>query len=217
MITDEMRVDVYKKDLDNCNKGESKGGYSLHELQEMAINYFDLAEDKAKAMPKPELCNHISRVIKKIKKMDIDDENKVTGVSREGGVNYIYPRDMAQCKETPNRGGMGSKELKVVAKENFGLDVEGKSKEEICDAIEGKLVDIRKKGRITERKQTLLRASKVNKLKYTFEGASDIDDDTKLDLLDEEIEDDEEDEIERNKESQAIKISKMDKNDDDEE
>jgi hypothetical protein len=44
IITDKMRVEAYGKDINNCNNGESKGGYSLHDLQEIAINYFDINE-----------------------------------------------------------------------------------------------------------------------------------------------------------------------------
>ena len=45
-ITDEDRLKAYEKNIDDCENGESKGGYGLNDLKELAINYYDISEDQ---------------------------------------------------------------------------------------------------------------------------------------------------------------------------
>ena len=71
-ITDEDRLKAYEKDIDNCEKGESKGGYSLTQLREIAINYFDLDDDMAKKLDKNELCTYVRKRINKLEKGQLD-------------------------------------------------------------------------------------------------------------------------------------------------
>ena len=49
-----MRKEAYIKDIDNCVNGVAKGGYSLLELKNLAISYFELSEEKIKDMIIPE-------------------------------------------------------------------------------------------------------------------------------------------------------------------
>ena len=172
-VTDAMRLKAYEKDIDNCDRGESKGGYSLKELQELAINFFKVDEKTALALKKPELCKTIRNMIKTIKNKtkntgihgigdgdgeaakqhhdqhDHHDQHNHhdqhqhqqqpgTGTSK-GKYNMIYPADITQCKDTPNRGGKNIKEIKKLASDNFGIEIEHKTKDQLCDEILAKL------------------------------------------------------------------------------
>ena len=140
VITDADRIAVYQKDLNKCKDGESKGGYKVLEVREMAINYFDLDEETARKMDKPQICDYIIPIIKKIKKEDIDiptsaeDENI--------GAKGVYPGDIRKCNDSTKKGGMSSTKLKKIAAANFGIDPT-QHKEEICKQIEAKLKEIK--------------------------------------------------------------------------
>ena len=207
-ITDEMRVNAYKKDIELCDKGESKGGYSLYDLQELAINYFGITEKEAKEMKKAPLCAHISKILRKIKKMD--DIDTTTGIAT--GLSNVYPADINQCKDTPNRGGLGSKELKKIANDNFGIDTEHKNKEEICDAIEVKLKNIKKEGKTLSKRETRVSASKISKLRYRFDDIGKISDEEEEMIEKEDEEAVQEDEA--NFEEDLLKISSVDDEED---
>jgi hypothetical protein len=204
-----MKLEAYtgkdNKDIDNCGKGESKGGYSFKELQELATIYFGLSEEdiKNKKMQKEAICKHITKEIKKIKydKEHIDlkeqdlknparkhseqdllynkgarESESITNKGArgaealaEGKLNMAYTSDIKLCKETPNRGGLGLKELKHIAIDNFGISIEHKTKEQICDDIEEKLKNIAKEDRLESRRATRISASKISKLRYSFD------------------------------------------------
>jgi hypothetical protein len=193
-ITDQDRLNAYAKKIELCEKGESKGGYSLKELREIGINYFDLDEPTANNLGKEELCQYIRKRINKIitSKADkeaaadivaedskgIDDNNThASKISRkeknlllDTPLSYEYPADINLCKETPNRGGPGSTEIKDIARDNFGIDTKHKHKDQLCDEIEGML----KKGRPQMKKQharknTHLNARKLGKIKHNFD------------------------------------------------
>ena len=207
-ITDDMKLEAYtgkdNKDIDNCGKGESKGGYSFKELQEIATIYFGLSEEdiKTKNMHKEAICKHINKEIKKIKynkehidlkeqdllynkgfngdeaplagaladeEDDEDDDSINFNSKKEEKLNMAYTSDIKLCKETPNRGGLGLKELKHIAIDNFGISIEHKTKEQICDDIEEKLKNIAKEDRLESRRATRISASKISKLRYSFD------------------------------------------------
>ena len=185
-ITDEDRKKAYGlrgKNIDDCEKGESKGGYSWNELKELAINYYGITEQQAQEMKKPELCDHIKKVIKQITSGEIIDENALKGKEEykfgiKGASNelsMIYPHNINLCKETPNRGGVGSKEIKKIAQENFGIDTEHKHKDKICDEIEAKLKEQKEIVKKIDRTQrdTRLSATKIAKMRYSFNGLFD--------------------------------------------
>ena len=168
-ITDKMRKEAYKKNIDNCPNGEAKGGYSLLELKNLAISYFELSEEKVKDMKKDELCLYITKYLKKIEYAeqhdgkdiddsdssdssdsddsddssdgDGDDDGDYIGKKGEKSEKYnmIYEGDINLCNDTPNRGGLSLKKLKKIAINNFGIDVKSKYKEDICTDIKDKI------------------------------------------------------------------------------
>ena len=185
-ITDKMRLDAYAKDIDNCNNGEAKGGYSLLELKNLAVSYFDLTEEQVKDMKKNELCIYINKYLRKIneknKKADREDkdgkdgkydkeENSNNDISNDK-FDYIYEGDINLCVETPNRGGLSLKDLKKNAIYNFGIDVIGKNKTELCNEIKTNINNIKNKINIKDKKQDTNKYSKT-----TFNNIIDNDDD----------------------------------------
>ena len=124
-ITDEDRIKAYEKNIEDCENGESKGGYSLNDLKELAINYYNIAEEQLKDMNKPQICAHIREEINRIKSdEDILPEKVKEKLKIEkpeyklGEKGYkdtmIYPGDINNCKETPNRGGFSVKKIKQI-------------------------------------------------------------------------------------------------------
>ena len=257
-ISNEMKLKAYEgadnKDIDECDKGESKGGYLLRDLKEIAATYFGLSEEdiKEKNFQKKEICEHISKIIKQIKNA-ADDGNILIEKEKEndknirkenekdigkdtdkkGEKNMIYTRDIKLCKDTPNRGGIGMKELKRIAIDNFGIDIQQKSKDQICDAIEHKLKAIKKEKHKISRRATRVSASKVSKFKYSFDDLFKSPDDaiddelqkSNKELLDEEerdaneaydaqYNDDEEDDEEHEMSKKLSKDSEDDEDDD---
>ena len=127
VITDDDRSDAYKKPLDTCIEGPEKGGYLKSELQEMGVRYFGMKDDDAKQMSKSELCAHIVPIIRRIREgvSEKFDENK-----------YVYPGKIEFCKEPPQYQGINVKRLKEIANNNFGINTDGMSKDDICDKIQ---------------------------------------------------------------------------------
>ena len=191
-ITDKMRKDIYVKEIDNCENGEAKGGYSIIELKNMAINYFNLSEDEAKTMKKPELCKHIRKILNKI---DYDEEHKNSLIdktdktgndndddndddndknidinnnenAKDDNLNYIYKGDINNCVDSPNRGGINLKELKKIAVYNFGINVNSKLKEEICSDIKYKLNENKNKINFKTDKKNVINMNKSNKTTF---------------------------------------------------
>lgn len=176
-ITNEDRVKAYVKDIDHCEDGESKGGYSLQELRELAINFYNVSESEAKDMYKPDLCKHIKKTIKTLTGETITDEDILTKDIKsllDTKINMIYPGDINLCKETPNRGGKGTKEVKKIASENFGIDTEHKHKEQICDEIEAKIKNIKKIiKRDDSNRVTRLSPEKARKIRLSLDESLD--------------------------------------------
>jgi hypothetical protein len=152
-VTDDMRLKVSTKDISLCDTGESKGGYSKNELREIAINYFNLDENLALLMDKTKLCQYISSILKLIKNKKegiIDNGDTTIGIDLSAvkkihdKFSFSYPGDISLCKETPNRGGKNIKSIKQIAIDNFGIDTTNLNKNQICNAIESKLKNIKK-------------------------------------------------------------------------
>jgi len=202
-ITDEDRIEAYEKNIEDCENGESKGGYSLNDLKELAINYYNIAEEQLKDMNKPQICAHIREQINRIKSdEDILPEQVKEKLQIEkpeyklGEKGYkdtmIYPGDINNCKETPNRGGFSVKKIKQIASEQFSINTEHKHKDAICDEIAAILKENKKViGRKSkEQRNTRLSANKIHQLRDSF---SDLFDDPSIaavpDLDSEDIED----------------------------
>jgi hypothetical protein len=223
-ITDEDRKLAYSKggkNIDNCEDGESKGGYTLNELKELAINYYGITETQAKDMKKQELCGHIKKVLKQLVNEEVVDDKTLkdkehykygTVSSDEDKLSMIYPHDINLCKETPNRGGIGSKEIKKIANENFGINIEHKHKDDICDEIEKKMKENQKivKKDIKPR-ETRLSASKIKKLRYSFNELFENPEKAEVIVSDAVLEDEDEDEIEEVNLDAIIKSDKESK------
>lgn len=128
----------YQKDITKCKRGESYGGYSLHELRRIAINYYGLTTENSINMKKDEICDHIIKKLniikteelkekKKIKEKDIDDFNK------------------ALCNKPPNRGGYKTNKLKELSKLLNINNYKDYNKIELCGEIDRKIKKIRNK------------------------------------------------------------------------
>jgi len=185
-ITDEDRLQAYEKNIDDCENGESKGGYGLNDLKELAINYYGIEEEQLKDMNKPQICAHIRRKINRIK----EHEDIIPQQEQAEKLNYeiedkgaykgkmIYPGNINNCKETPNRGGFTVKKIKQIANEQFDINTEHKHKDEICDEISEKLKNKKVIGKKNlEKRDTRLSASKIYQLRSSF---SDLFDDPSI-------------------------------------
>jgi hypothetical protein len=177
-LTNEERIKAYEKNIDDCEMGESKGGYDKKELIEIAINYFNMNENEIKDMLKEDICKNIRAQIRQMNS-DVIVPEKDTKEKLEyklGDKNVkngmIYPGDIALCNETPNRGGLSSKKVKQIAQEQFGIDTNHKHKEDICDEIADKLKNKKIIGRNKEgkepRRETRLSVSKISKIKHSL-------------------------------------------------
>lgn len=150
---------IYEKDPNKCNETNTKGGYYKNDLIEIAVNAFDLDNNKASEMSKEQLCKYIIPKVKKLRKkysLEMYDDLSTTK-SNSNTINskfnskfkksfiedkihiepdYMYPGKINKCKDVPGRGGKTIKELKKIAKDHFKINVSGMSKIEICDRIE---------------------------------------------------------------------------------
>lgn len=185
-ITDEDRLQAYEKNIDDCENGESKGGYGLNNLKELAINYYGIEEEQLKDMNKPQICAHIRHKLNRIK----EHEDIIPQQEQAEKLNYeiedkgaykgkmIYPGNINNCKETPNRGGFTVKKIKQIANEQFDINTEHKHKDEICDEISEKLKNKKVIGKKNlEKRDTRLSASKIYQLRSSF---SDLFDDPSI-------------------------------------
>lgn len=136
-ITDADRLKAYEKNIEDCENGESKGGYSLNDLKELAINYYNITEEQIKDLTKPQICKYIKEQINSIKvKSDIlAKQNNDNLDYKEYKHLQIYPGNINNCKESPNRGGFTKKKLQHIATKQFNINTEHKHKDEICDEI----------------------------------------------------------------------------------
>lgn len=125
-------IKPYNKDPLLCLEGPSKGGYTLNELKDIGITYFNIPEEKGKKMTKLELCNNIIPQIMKQKQ------------NFEINVNTIYPenKNIDFCKLPEKKGGLNKIKLNDIARKHFNINTKGKSKDVLCDLIKEKLENI---------------------------------------------------------------------------
>ena len=122
-------IKPYDKDPFLCLEGPSKGGYTLNQLKDIGITYFNIPEDKGNKMNKQELCtNIIPQIIKEKQNINLD-------------VNKIYPqnKNIDFCKLPEKKGGLSKIQLNEIVRTNFNIDTKGKSKDNLCDLIKDKL------------------------------------------------------------------------------
>ena len=163
---DNIILNAYEKDIEQCINGESKGGYSWPKLKDIAITYYGLTEDeiKEKDYKKEDLCKYISKIINKkeqnLEKQDLENparktdfKNNSNNENNENNENskdedndnsdkdytMKYNGDIKLCNETPKRGGLSLSKVKKIAEKNFNIDIQNKNKKELCSLIEDKL------------------------------------------------------------------------------
>ena len=203
---DNILVNAYEKDIEQCINGESKGGYSWPKLKDIAITYYGLTEDeiKEKEYKKEDLCKYISNIInnnqEKSKGEDSDNlqqdlENIKNNFREDDKQNdikqYKYNGDIKLCNETPKKGGLSLSKVKNIAMKNFNIDIKNKSKKELCKLIGYKLQ--------YQQKQTILKKDNKNKNTDEDEDEDEDEDDDEDDDEDEDDEDEDEDDEDEDK------------------
>lgn len=179
LITDNGMLDysqIYTKDPAQCEEGQTKGGYKLTELQDMAITFFGLEKAKAEGMLKKELCDFI---IPKLSPPAIvgglDDNN--TGITNEViqtditkepirklvNPDDIYPasQNINLCSKPIKRGGLSKSAVTKIARKYFGIDTSTvKDKATLCTMIKDGIEKLR-----TENKDQLQKTQLLTKRK----------------------------------------------------
>jgi hypothetical protein len=169
----ELRQGIYTKDPALCMKGPTKGGYKLTELRDMAITYFGLSQAEADKIDKKQgFCDHISKALGLAIKFNAAEGSNAGSKSADNAINNmkdneIYPpdRNIELCARPTSRGGLSSKDLKHIAGTKLGIDISGKSKEELCGLIKQKMIEIANAPSVDEERQNSvtaeLRAARV--------------------------------------------------------
>ena len=141
----ELRQGIYTKDPALCMKGPTKGGYKLTELRDMAITYFGLSQAEADKIDKKQgFCDYITKALGlaiKFNQNDGSDNNSDEGMNAN---TEIYPpdRNIELCTRSINRGGISSNDLKNILRNKLGIDITGKSKEDMCKLVKEKMIEI---------------------------------------------------------------------------
>jgi len=140
-------LDIYQKDPEMCDKGESGGGWYLGHLRKMASRYFGMDPDIAKQASKGVLCDFIIPILEKEQKR-IEKNKPIKKVV----LSEIYNKNPIYCEEGPSKGGFGLKELKEMGVKYFGISEDMNNKEEICQIIRNKLKEEKDGEHIQEKK-----------------------------------------------------------------
>ena len=143
-ITDDMKILAYSntgKNIKDCSEGDSKGGLPIIALKELAINYYNLTEQQVSLMSKSDICSHIQNAINKLSNNPIVNKHNKPNKddTYEKKYNMLYPKDINLCLMAPVRGGLSYTDIKNVAVNNFGINIEHKVKSQLCKEIQAKL------------------------------------------------------------------------------
>ena len=146
----ELRQGIYTKDPALCMKGPTKGGYKLTELRDMAITYFGLSQAEADKIDKKQgFCDHITKALGLAIKFNGVEGSNATGngigsdeIGYKDGDIYPADRNIELCARPTSRGGLSSKDLKHILGSKLGIDYSGKSKEEMCELVKQKMIEI---------------------------------------------------------------------------
>jgi hypothetical protein len=166
----ELRQGIYTKDPALCMKGPTKGGYKLTELRDMAITYFGLSQAEADKIDKKQgFCDHITKALGLAIKFNPADGSNAAGsnindLNLRDGELYPADRNIELCARPTSRGGLSSKDLKHILGTKLGIDYSGKSKEEMCEMVKQKMIEIANAPPEEERRNSAtaeLRATKV--------------------------------------------------------
>ena len=146
----ELRQGIYTKDPALCMKGPTKGGYKLTELRDMAITYFGLSQAEADKIDKKQgFCDHITKALGLAIKFNAAEGSNTAGdgigsdeIGFKEGEIYPADRNIELCARPTSRGGLSSKDLKHILTTKLGIDYSGKSKEEMCELVKKKMIEI---------------------------------------------------------------------------
>ena len=132
------------QDFDNlkCSINEKKGGYSKNDLRFFLQNVLNFKDINIFSYSKSQLCSIIESILKKNKEY-----------------SYDYPGNILLCQNTPHRGGISKKNLNKVAVDNFGIDINNKSKNKLCKEIKtiiNKKAKLKKNNKKTKKKLSYL-------------------------------------------------------------
>ena len=173
----ELRQGIYTKDPALCMKGPTKGGYKLTELRDMAITYFGLSQAEADKIDKKQgFCDHITKALGLAIKFNAAEGSNATGnrigsdeIGNKDGEIYPADRNIELCSRPTTRGGLSSRDLKTILITKLGIDYTGKSKEEMCELVKKKMIEIANAPSSTEELRNSataeLRATKVDDAK----------------------------------------------------
>ena len=170
----ELRQGIYTKDPALCMKGPTKGGYKLTELRDMAITYFGLSQAEADKIDKKQgFCDHITKALGLAIKFNAAEGSNAVGdgigsdeIGFKEGEIYPADRNIELCARPTSRGGLSSKDLKHILTNKLGIDYSGKNKEEMCELVKKKMIEIANTPLDTEERRNSataeLRATKVD-------------------------------------------------------
>jgi hypothetical protein len=220
---DNIILNAYEKDIEQCVNGESKGGYSWTKLKDIAITYYGLTEDeiKEKDYKKEDLCKYISKIINKQEQNlgnlahktslknnsdnetseNEDSENINNSDNSDKNYNMKYNGDIKLCNETPKRGGLSLSKVKKIAEKNFNIDTHNKNKKELCSLIEAKL-----QKQIKPIRNIKTSKSQVNKYNDNNNNVEKLDEDDDEEEEEEEEEDNEEEDKEEEEKYKETKL-----------
>ncbi len=119
----------YEKDIIKCNNGESKGGYKLSTLRELAINKCGMSEHEASNMSKEDLCKFFQNIVQNNKQQQ-KNEKVISNLPTKIDIDICI-------NKSPNRGGYTLQTLKEWA---IILEINPKlPKDELCRQINDKI------------------------------------------------------------------------------
>lgn len=151
----------YTKDINKCEKGDNKGGYSIIKLRFIANKFYNMDLEQLNKMNKTQICGVLRRKIKGDVKEELD--NKYTKDYEDDLANF----DITKCYKAPNRGGYKSNKIKEIAK---FLKIDKKylnNKLKLCEMIQ-KFINTQfnlAKGKSTKKKTKKINTMKLQKLK----------------------------------------------------
>ena len=149
-LIEKGEIKPYDKDPLLCLEGPSKGGYTLSQLKNIGITYFNIPESKGSKMNKQQLCdNIIPQVMKEKRKINIDTEK-------------IYPdnKNIDLCNLTEKKGGLGKIQLNDIARKYFNIDTKGKSKDDLCNIVREELEKLEQQKSKTSNSTSISKNSK---------------------------------------------------------
>lgn len=173
LVTDSGNIDysqIYTKDPSQCEEGQTKGGYKLTELQDMAITFFGLDKTKADGMLKKELCDYIIPKLSNNYAGGVDaDDTGINSIAptidtkqpirKLVNPDDIYPsgHNINLCSKPIKRGGLSKSAVTKLARKYFGIDTSTvKDKATLCTMIKEGIEKLKTENRDQLKQEQLL-------------------------------------------------------------